>query len=137
MSTAVDELRQVELFVRLVGRWPSELSEDPHECGLGQRLNQACHWYRTGQMSMRERFQLSVLLPGWNRVGEDLWLQRARALSDAILTGDPFAVHQTHLAGWRHEQLSLERHGLLNTNRARWLDEHAPHWRTQTGTHSR
>lgn len=118
------------------GAWPSPASISAYERSLGVWL----HTQRVGAArGTLDPFRVEVLddeIPGWQVTAEESWLAHAREASSFLLlhgrqpdTGAP-EKRERLVAAWLRTMQSLERLGALRPDRATWLDEHCPGWRS-------
>lgn len=136
-----DTVSSVASFHANHGRWPSPASPDATEQRLGTWLTSQRVHAAQGLMDVFRRAYLDEALPGWNLTAEEIWLERAREVSNFLLRHGALPnfesdhLPERRIGVWLSMQRTMYRSGGLSKPRSRWLDQHCPGWDGRVRVH--
>lgn len=126
----------VAAFFELHERWPSAASTDSYERRLGVWLNRQRAAVASRTMDPFRRGILDQRMPGWLATPAEVWVERARDISNFLLTNgrsprlDAPSTPERLVAVWLNAQQVLAAAGTLHPSRIGWLDAYCPLWRS-------
>lgn len=124
----------VAAFFELNERWPSAAATDRTERRMGIWLNRQRTAAVSRTMDPFRRGIFDQRMPGWLVTPAELWVERARDVSNFLLAnGRPPRLEATDpaercVAVWLNAQQILAKAGALHPSRVGWLDAHCPRW---------
>ena len=125
----------VAAFFELNERWPSAASTDRSERLLGIWLNKQRAAVTARTKDSYRRGILDQRMPGWLVTPAEVWVERARDVSNFLLANgrtprlDAQSSPERMVAVWLYAQEVLVASGSLHPSRSGWLDAHCPLWR--------
>lgn len=125
----------VAAFFELNERWPSAASTDRFERRLGVWLNKQRAAVAARTMDSFRRSILDQRMPGWLITPAEVWIERARDVSNFLLANgrtprlDSETTPERLVAVWLNAQQVLMAAGSLHPSRIGWLDDYCPHWK--------
>lgn len=135
-SRDIESVERTASFRAIEGRWPSATADGTGERELGVWLHKQRAAHAEGSIDPFRASALDQLLPGWLMTPDQLWLERAREVSNHVLANGRFPLSSSSSRAeklgslWVRTQRAHQLMGALRSDRNTWLAEHCPGWLT-------